>query len=96
MHNLRDAFARASDGDATTPDWATRFDHDVARAIEQRDAGWLLRALSTDDGRIAHPTPDHWLPVLYAAGAAGERDTVAFPITGFDLGSLSMRAVRWG
>ncbi len=47
-------------------------------------------------GRRAHPTAERWLPILYAAGAADEGDAVRFPITGFDLGSLSMPAVLFG
>ena len=54
------------------------------------------RTLEAPDGRRAHPTAEHWLPILYAVGAADEGDTVRFPITGFDLGSLSMRAVLFG
>jgi len=33
---------------------------------------------------------------LYVVGAAGAGDKVRFPITGFDLGSLSMRAILFG
>jgi 4,5-DOPA dioxygenase extradiol len=95
-HNLRDAFGRMGRGDVQTPDWAAAFDADVARAATQHDADWLARAAGTDDGRRSHPTPDHWLPLLYAAGAADGGDAVSFPVTGFDLGSLSMRAVRYG
>ena len=95
-HDLRDAFGRLRRGDSTTPDWAARFDAGVARALEARDEAWLVRALDTEDGRRAHPTAEHWLPILYAAGAADARDAVSFPITGFDLGSLSMRAVLFG
>ncbi len=95
-HDLRDAFGRMRRGDSTTPDWAERFDKGVARALEARDEAWLVRALDTEDGRRAHPTAEHWLPILYAAGAADVGDKVRFPITGFDLGSLSMRAVLFG
>jgi 4,5-DOPA dioxygenase extradiol len=95
-HDLRDAFSRARRGDPSTPDWALRFDGDVARALAGHDAGFLVRALETPDGRRAHPTAEHWLPILYAAGAADAGDAVSFPITGFDLGSLSMRAVLFG
>ena len=95
-HNLGDAFARLQRGDTTTPGWARDFDGDAARALKQSDHAWLEAALQTDAGRLAHPTPDHWLPVLYAAGAARDDDAVAFPLEGFDLGSLSMRAVRFG
>ena len=92
-HDLRDAFGRMRRGDSATPDWAARFDADVARALEARDEAWLVGALDTPDGRRAHPTAEHWLPILYAVGAAGEKDAVSFPLTGFDLGSLSMRCV---
>jgi 4,5-DOPA dioxygenase extradiol len=50
----------------------------------------------TADAQLAHPTPDHWLPLIYAAGAANENDRVSFPTEGFDLGSLSMRNVIFG
>jgi 4,5-DOPA dioxygenase extradiol len=92
-HDLGDAFSRARRGEASTPDWAARFDEAVARALETRDEGWLVGALETPDGRRAHPTAEHWLPILYAFGASDGRDATSFPLTGFDLGSLSMRCV---
>ncbi len=45
---------------------------------------------------MAHPTPEHFMPLLYAMGASDRDDTVTFPITGFDMSSLSMRAVQFG
>jgi 4,5-DOPA dioxygenase extradiol len=95
-HDLSDAFSRSGRGDSSTPDWAARFDARVAEALASRDADVLVRALETPDGRRSHPTAEHFLPVLYAAGAADESDPVSFPITGFDMGSLSMRAVLFG
>ena len=95
-HNLRLALASYRSGDRTTPEWASRFDGDVARAAEQHDGDFLARALESDAGRLAHPTPDHYLPLLYAAGASEAGDTVRFPVSGFDAGSLSMRAVLFG
>ena len=92
-HDLRDAFSRMRRGDPTTPDWAARFDAGAARALEARDEAWLVRALETPDGRRAHPTAEHWLPVLYAFGASDAKDAASFPAEGFDLGSLSMRCV---
>ncbi len=92
-HDLRDAFMRMRRGNATTPEWAARFDADAARALEARDEAWLVKALDTPDGRRAHPTAEHWLPILYAFGASGAKDGASFPVTGFDLGSLSMRCV---
>lgn len=95
VHNLRDAFGRMRRGDSQTPDWARSFDADAEKALVQHDGAWLAAAHQGERGRAAHPSPDHYLPLLYAAGAADERDRVSFPITGFDAGSLSMRAVRY-
>src|SRR5204863_64647 len=39
---------------------------------------------------------DHYLPLLYVMGAADATDKVSFPVTGFDLGSLSMRSIVFG
>ncbi len=95
VHNLGDAFGRMRSGDVTTPAWAAEFDGAVVRGLQAKDPGALARLIESPEGRKAHPTPEHYLPLLYAAGAAGS-DPVSFPITGFDLGSLSMRAVIFG
>jgi 4,5-DOPA dioxygenase extradiol len=95
-HNLRHAFGVMQGGDAATPPWAATFDAEASRAVTARDETWLCQALESPLGRLAHPTPDHYLPLLYAVGAAGQADEATFPVTGFDLGSLSMRAVRFG
>jgi len=95
-HNLRYAMTHAFSGDVSTPDWASKFDADVAQAVTQHDGKFLSETAASDAGRMSHPTLDHYLPLLYAAGAADERDRITFPITGFDLGSLSMRAVAFG
>jgi len=95
-HNLRHAMASYRRGESSTPDWATRFDANVARSAETHATDLLIHAVENDDGRMAHPTFDHYLPLLYVAGASGVGDTVRFPITGFDLSSLSMRAIVFG
>jgi len=94
-HNLADYFARLAAGDASRPEWAERFDADVAAAAAQRDAEYLVRAVETRLGRSAHPTLDHYLPLLPVVALARADDVLSFPIEGFD-GSLSMRAVRYG
>lgn len=95
VHNLGDAFARIRGGDDSVPAWATAFDADVARASVEHDGAFLARALAGANGRQAHPTPEHYLPLLYALGAAAPDAPVGFPIEGFDH-SLSMRTVRFG
>ncbi len=96
VHNLRDALANLRSGRSDTPPWAAQFDHDVSRALTQRDAQQLARALDGQSGRSAHPSPEHYLPLLYVFGASSDRDTLSFPVEGFDAGSISMRSIRFG
>lgn len=95
VHNLRDAFGRMRSGDLATPSWSADFDAAVVGCLAGRDHAGLAALIESPAGRKAHPTPDHYLPLLYAAGAGGP-DRVSYPITGFDLGSLSMRSVIFG
>jgi 4,5-DOPA dioxygenase extradiol len=96
VHNLGHAMRSYRRGDLSTPAWASAFDAGVANALEQHDHSSLARALESEAGRMSHPAPDHYLPLLYAVGAAGGSGPVSFPVTGFDLGSLSMRSVIFG
>lgn len=96
VHNLRDAFGRMRSGDGATPEWARDYDLAVKAATEAHDAEALERLWPEHEhGRLAHPTPDHWWPLLYAAAASDADDSVRFPTEGFDLGSISMRNVVW-
>lgn len=97
VHNLRDAFRRMQVRSVETPDWAGRFDETVARVVTQHDTKSLLSLWpESDDGRLSHPTPDHWLPLIYAQAATDDRDHVRFPTEGFDWGSISMRNIVFG
>jgi 4,5-DOPA dioxygenase extradiol len=95
-HNLRDAFTRAQQNDTSRVEWAERFDADVATAVAAHDTGYLGSAHLSEDGQRSHPTPDHYLPLLYTVGASEAGEKASFPMTGFDLGSLSMRSVVLG
>jgi 4,5-DOPA dioxygenase extradiol len=76
-------------------DWAVEFDGRVKKAVDAHDAAAL-----TEPGKwgkallaAAHPTVEHYLPLLYCMGSTEERDQVSYPYEGFDFGSISMRAV---
>ncbi len=97
VHNLRNAITQMRFDTAVTPDWASRFDEAVKQAILAHDIEALLSMYpDTADAQLAHPTPEHWLPLIYAAGAANEKDRISFPTEGFDSGSLSMRNIIFG
>jgi 4,5-DOPA dioxygenase extradiol len=74
--------------------WATEFDANVKQAIDRRD----IAALQAPDRwgtsllASAHPTLEHYAPILYTMGCTDEHDTVSYPYEGIELGSVSMRA----
>ncbi len=92
-HNLRHAMDSMRRNDLSPAQWADAFDADVALALQRHDKDFLAGALKTPNGRLSHPTPDHFLPLLYPAGASSADDRITFPVTGMDMGTLSMRAV---
>lgn len=96
VHNLRHAMSAGSARPELVPAWAQRFDEAAADALRRRDLDWFADVLGSEDGRAAHPTPDHYLPLLYVAAVARADDPVHFPLSGFDLGSISMRAALVG
>lgn len=81
-------------GDAPPYDWAVRFDELVRAKLVARDWQALVDypALGAD-AALAVPTPDHYLPLLYAIGAAAPDDTVSFRVPVIDRGSMAMRTV---
>jgi len=92
VHNLR----TADWSSGPTPDWAGEFDHWISNVLlEDRDED-LQDYRSNPLAGICHPTQEHFVPLLVAAGAASAHDTVSFPIEDFEYGSLSMRSVQFG
>lgn len=94
VHNLRTLRREVPDNQAY--DWAVDFDHWVAGLLTQGRPEALASFLQQGElARLAHPTYDHFLPLLYAAGAAHADDTVKFFNEGFQGASISMRSVIW-
>jgi 4,5-DOPA dioxygenase extradiol len=98
-HNLRDFMMRMQAGDSSTPGWASRFDDRLKEILLARDTEALLDlwpgSPGSNDGRTAHPTPEHFLPIVYSYAVTGANDVVKFPMEGFD-GSVSMRSILFG
>ena len=94
VHNLRRAHWQPGGGDVY--EWAVRFDEHIRDALLAHDDNALVDYLGHPDGRVSAPTPDHYLPLLYVAGARQASDSVTFPVEGLDMGSISMRSVAFG
>jgi 4,5-DOPA dioxygenase extradiol len=75
--------------------WASEFDARVKHAIEAHD----MESLAAPDRwgqhllAEAHPTLEHYVPVLYCMAATDEADAVRYPHEGIEFGSVSMRTV---
>jgi 4,5-DOPA dioxygenase extradiol len=48
------------------------------------------------DAKLAVPTPEHYLPLLYVLALRGTGEIVRFPTEGIDGGSVSMLSVAIG
>ncbi len=95
VHNLR----AYSWSEAPVPplDWALRFEEGVRTAILEGRGRELVRyRMMGEEGRLAVPSPDHFLPLLYILGLQSEGDAVTFPVEGIEGGALSMLSVRVG
>jgi 4,5-DOPA dioxygenase extradiol len=91
-HNLREAFTGSH---SEPPLWATSFDGWVKQTLQQDRrllAGWEQAPYAQQN----HPTPEHFLPLLIAAGAADDSDYVDFPVSGFELNLFSRTSVQFG
>ena len=95
VHNLRATQRGAASNQAY--DWALDFDKRVTDQLQQG----LLAPLADfrQWGTVAsqaHPTYEHYLPLLYTAGAVQPNETPRFFNTSFQAASISMRSVVWG
>ena len=95
VHNLSRMQRGAAGNEAF--DWALEFDQTIGGYLQQGNLAALqnfqkLGALAL----IAHPTYEHYLPLLYAAGAVDSNEKLRFLNTSFQGGSISMRSVVWG
>ncbi|HTX51831.1 MAG TPA: 4,5-DOPA dioxygenase extradiol [Candidatus Baltobacteraceae bacterium] len=96
--NLVHNFQHYAWGQPRAPlDWAVRFETTARTAIlEGNNAALIEYDTLGDDARLAIPTPDHYLPLLYVLAVRTAADRFTFPVEGIEGGSMSMLAVRVG
>jgi 4,5-DOPA dioxygenase extradiol len=77
--------------------YAVEFTHWVRQTVQTQDIEKLLdyRRLAPHAMR-AHPTDEHFLPLLIAMGAIGANESVEVLDGGVDHGVLSMESYAWG
>ncbi|EFK95244.1 Extradiol ring-cleavage dioxygenase, class III enzyme, subunit B, partial [sediment metagenome] len=95
VHNLRTMRRDAADNQAY--DWVIEFDRITAGHIEQGRLEALCDFQQLGDmAQLAHPSWEHYLPLLYTAGAVEAGERPRFFNEGFQAASISMRSVIWG
>jgi len=95
VHNLR-AYAWGRQG-VEAFDWAVRFEVQArAMLLAGEHAPLVDYETLGQDARLSIPTPEHYLPLLYAIGCQRGDDPIGFPVEGVDGGSVSMLAVQVG
>jgi 4,5-DOPA dioxygenase extradiol len=94
VHNLR-----AINWNAAAPgyDWAQRFDRQIREHLLRGEHQPLVAYESFgSDARLAIPTPEHFLPLLYIIGLQQPGEPVRFATDGIQNGSISMLSVVVG
>jgi 4,5-DOPA dioxygenase extradiol len=93
VHNLRLVQFRRADGH----DWAVRFNEEIKRLIGARDHEALIAYDELGaDARRAVPTPEHYLPLLYALALQREDEDAVFVNDQTVMGAISMTSVVIG
>lgn len=95
VHNL--GLAQFTPVDDKVDDWAIEFDETVKAKILSQDHNALIDYLNIGKAaKLAVPTNDHYLPLLYTLGLQDKDEEQSFIYEGFQNANISMRCVRIG
>ncbi|MCJ0763648.1 4,5-DOPA dioxygenase extradiol [Variovorax terrae] len=95
VHNLRATQRSAASNQAY--DWAIEFDKTIGDYLQKGNLAALADFQKLGQvAQLAHPTYDHYLPLLHAAGAVDAKEAPRFFNNLFQAASISMRSVVWG
>jgi len=76
-------------------DWAIEFDEIVKSKLNNQDFKALVNYEKLGGiFQLAHPTNEHYLPMLYTLGLADKTEELKYLFEGFQFGSASMRCFQ--
>jgi 4,5-DOPA dioxygenase extradiol len=94
VHNLRQISWQKPDAKF---DYSIEFDAWVKKNIDTHNFKELPKFQQLGSiSQLAHPTYDHYLPLLYTAGLIGENEPINYTYEGIEMGSISMRCFQAG
>ena len=79
IHNLNLAMQKMRKNDRTLVGWEPEYDAWLKKQIETRNVKDLINYQTSHKlGKLASPTPDHFVPVLYSLGLLDSQDEIEF------------------
>jgi len=79
IHNLRLAMQKFRSNDMSLFGWEHDYDAWLKKQIETRNFKDLINYTTSHKyGKLASPTPDHYVPVLYSLGLVEDKDEIKF------------------
>lgn len=79
IHNLRLAMQKMQSNDHTAYGWEAEYDLWIRQQIDQRQLDNIIHYESSHKyGKLAAPTPDHFVPVLYSLGLMEPKDEIKY------------------
>lgn len=79
IHNLSLAGQRLMRGDRTAYGWEHEYDEWIKKQIDERSFDNIINYEHSHKlGKLAAPTPDHFVPVLYSLGLMDAKDEVRY------------------
>jgi len=77
IHNLKLGMQKMRSGDMTVFGWEAEYDAWLKTQIDTRNFKDLINYETSHKlGKLASPTPDHYVPLLYSLGLMDEKDEI--------------------
>jgi 4,5-DOPA dioxygenase extradiol len=94
VHNFQYAQFGAGGLSSNGLDWALEANESFKRLIQDNDARALIDYKKNRNFQLSAPTPEHYLPMLYAIALRGEKEKVSFFNDAVVGGSFSMTSLK--
>jgi 4,5-DOPA dioxygenase extradiol len=79
IHNLRLAMQKMSTNDMKPFGWESEYDGWIKKQLDDRNVNNIIGYETSHPlGKLAAPTPDHFVPVLYALGLMDDKDELNY------------------
>jgi 4,5-DOPA dioxygenase extradiol len=79
IHNLKLAMNKMYKDDMTPYGWEAEYDEWIKKQIDERNFSNIINYQNSHKlGKLAAPTPDHFVPILYSLGLSDSSDNIKY------------------